>query len=91
MLKLKKCIVICIVLAMNSAFAWSGTDSETGNSIDVEEGNTVRSGNTIDYYYDYNEGEYHSFEVDSVRSSSFGTEIDGYDSETGEYKTLDMD
>lgn len=66
--------------------AWDGTDSNTGESIEIEKGNLVRSGLDIEVYHS-DKGEYKTYEVESVSSG----EVEVYDYDSGEYKTFDMD
>ena len=72
----------------NSSFlnAWEGYDYDTGNYIEIESGNLVRSGNEIEIY-DYQTGEYKNVEVESIKDK----ELEVYDHETGEYRTFEMD
>ena len=71
-------------------FAWEGYDYETGNYVEIESGNTVRSGNEIEVY-DYETGDYEYYEVESIRRSGSSVELEVYDYETGEYRTFEMD
>jgi GTPase len=79
----KNILFIFIISFLNS---WDGYDYDTGNYIEVESGNLVRSGNEIEIY-DYQTGEYKNVEVESIKDK----ELEVYDHETGEYRTFEMD
>lgn len=87
---MKKYLIIFVSLIFSNVLAWDGYDYETGGSIEIESGNTVREGNDIEFY-DYNNGNYHSGEVNDINGSGSGTEVEVYDYDTGEYRTFDMD
>ena len=71
------------------AVAWDGTNTTTGSSVEIERGQLVRSGRTIEVY-DSSEG-YKEYDVDSIRRSGGTVEIEATDSTTGESTTLEMD
>jgi hypothetical protein len=73
-----------------SAFAWDGYDYERGVYVEIAKGNLVRPGRTIEVY-DYGEGRYKDYDVESVRKSGANIEIVVTDSETGEERTFEMD
>lgn len=86
-----KYITISVLLLLSiNAQAWDGTDSSTGEAVEIESGNLVRSGNDIEIY-DVDSGEYKDVEVTDIRSNGSGAEVEVYDYESGEYRTLDMD
>ena len=68
------------------AHAWDGTDQD-GNQVEIDTGNTVRSGNDIEITKD---GETKTFSVDSVQRYGNSVEIEGTD-EDGNSSTLTMD
>lgn len=70
--------------------AWDGYDYETGNYIEIDKGNLVRSGEEIEYY-DYESGEYRYGEVQNIESSGGGAEVEVYDYESGKYRTFEME
>ena len=74
----------------STAIAWDGYDWDSGSFVDIEPGNLVREGNTIEIY-DWGTGEYNDVEVQSISPSGSGAEVEVYDWDTGEYRTLDMD
>jgi len=71
-------------------FAWDGYDYDAGAYVEIDSGNTVRSGNDIEYY-DHGTGEYKSGEVQSIESYGSSTEVEVYDYDSGEYRTFSMD
>ena len=82
-------VLICFLFPQQ-LIAWDGYDYDKGAYIEIEKGNKVRAGETIEIY-DYGTGEYKDVEVDSVNRSGNSVEIEVTDSETGETRTLDMD
>jgi hypothetical protein len=57
------CFATCFILfSSNSAFAWDGTNSNTGSSVEIERGQLVRPGRTVEVY-DSTEG-YKEYDVD---------------------------
>jgi Family of unknown function (DUF5334) len=84
------CLAACfILLGSNPGFAWDGTNSNTGSSVEIERGQLVRPGRTVEVY-DSTEG-YKEYDVDSIRRSGRTVEIEATDSATGESTTLEMD
>ncbi len=70
--------------------AWSGYDYEKGDFVEIDTGNLVRSGNDIEFF-DYNDGSYHNADVESIHRSGSTVDVDVYDQDNGEYRTLEMD
>jgi hypothetical protein len=70
--------------------AWDGTNSETGDCVEINEGNLVRTGEEIEVY-DCSSGSYRYLEIEDIDASGYGVEIEAYDSETGDYIYLEMD
>ncbi len=88
---MKKTLALILLSASTSAaFAWDGYDYENGSFVAVETGNLVRSGNTIEIF-DYGTGSYHEVDVYSIERSGSNVQLEVYDNETGEYRTLEMD
>ena len=86
----KTLIAALVVLGgYDLAVAWDGTNTTTGSSVEIERGQLVRSGRTIEVY-DSSEG-YKEYDVDSIRRSGGTVEIEATDSATGESTTLEMD
>jgi len=81
---------LLLVFGLSAARAWDGFDYDAGSFVEIEPGNLVRSGESIDVY-DYDDGSYHDFDVDSVGRSGDSVEVEGFDNDTGGYRTLDMD
>lgn len=87
---LKALIAVFALLATcNLATAWDGTDTNTGSSVEIESGQLVRSGETIEVYD--NRAGYKTYDVDSISRSGSTVEIEATDTSTGETKTLEMD
>jgi len=78
-----------ILFGSISTFAWDGTNSNTGSSVEIERGQLVRPGRTVEVY-DSTDG-YKQYDVDSIRRSGRTVEIEATDSATGESTTLEMD
>jgi hypothetical protein len=76
-------------VAGTQALAWDGTNTTTGSSVEIERGQLVRSGRTIEVY-DSDQG-YKEYDVDSIRRSGRTVEIEATDTSTGESTTLEMD
>lgn len=84
-------LALGMLLLTPLAFAWDGTDQESGADIEIDAGNLVREGEVIDYY-DYGSGDYHSGNVESVESNGDGTvDVEVYDETSGEYRTFEME
>ncbi|OKO73196.1 hypothetical protein AC630_29120 [Bradyrhizobium sp. AS23.2] len=80
---------LTVSIASTQAFAWDGTNTTTGTSVEIERGQLVRSGRTIEVY-DSERG-YKEYDVDSIRRYGRSVEIEATDTETGESTTLEMD
>lgn len=78
-----------IAIPATSALAWDGTDSD-GSSVEIDQGNRVRTGDSIDYH-NYDDGEDHSATVDSVTRAGSSVEVAVTDDDSSESTTLDMD
>ena len=59
-------LALSLSLMSLTAFAWDGTDSESGADVEIERGTLVRSGRNIEYF-DYRAGDYKSATVESIR------------------------
>ena len=82
-------LVILLFFSTNSAYGWSGYDSESGTSVEIDSGNLVREGETIEFF-EYGNG-YGSMNIRSMRSYGNHVEIEGFDHESGEIRTFEMD
>lgn len=56
--------VVTASITCTQAFAWDGTNATTGSSVEIERGQLVRSGRTIEVY-DSDQG-YKEYDVDST-------------------------
>ncbi len=74
----------------SNANAWDGYDYEKGAYIEIEEGNLVREGETIEIY-DYSDGDYKDVDVERINNYGSTVEVEVYDSETGETRILEME
>lgn len=80
-----------VIFCLSSvAFCWDGYDWETGTYVEIDKGNLVRTGKSIEIY-DYDTGEYRDVDVTGIRDTGNSVEVEVYDSEAGGYRTLDMD
>lgn len=88
---------LLLIPALTAAFllpatsnAWNGYDSEAGSDIEIESGNLVRQGETIDFY-DHESGDYKSADVEAITQFGSTVEVEVYDYDSGEYRTFEMD
>lgn len=79
-----------VIIMSSSVFAWDGYDYQKGNYIEIDKGNLVREGETIEIY-DYNDGTYKDVDIESVNGSGSSVEIEVYDRQSGEYRTFEME
>ncbi|WP_286238006.1 DUF5334 family protein [Neptuniibacter halophilus] len=87
---MKYILAIAFAALSASVHSWDGYDYDSGSHVEIQDGNLVRSGETIEIY-DYGDGSYKDVEVQSVQSYGSSVEIEVYDYDKGEYRTLDMD
>jgi hypothetical protein len=89
---MKSIAIIAFLLGsfVTHAFAWDGIDSSTGESVEIEKGNLVRSGNDIELY-DYETGNYHDVTVENINRYGSTVEIEVYDNATGDTRTLEFE
>ena len=85
-----KLLVITTILFATPCMAQDGYDYDKGNFIEIEGGNLVRRGRTIEIY-DYDNGQYKDVEVESIQRVPGAVEVEVYDPQTGEYRTFEMD
>jgi hypothetical protein len=81
--------VFALLATCSLAVAWDGTNTNTGSSVEIDRGQLVRSGETIEVY-DSSEGS-KTYDVDSINRSGGTVEIEATDTATGESTTLEMD
>ncbi|QOG05141.1 DUF5334 family protein [Aureimonas sp. OT7] len=79
----------CSIIAF-PALAWDGQDASTGESVEIQSGNLVRSGRDIEVY-DHATGEYRQVTVESIQRYGSTVEVEVYDYDTGEYRVLEME
>lgn len=84
------CLAFAFAMGATAALSWDGTNVETGDCVEIEKGNLVRSGQEIEVY-DCATGSYRYLEIEDIDGSGYGVEIEAYDSETGEYIYLEME
>lgn len=82
--------VALLLLVPTGALAWNGYDSDKGNFVDIDKGNLVRRGETIEIF-DGDDGSFKDVEVESIRRFGNMVEIEVYDPEKGENRTFEMD
>lgn len=87
---MKRVLVICLLVASATSYAWDGYDYDRGSYVEIEKGNLVRQGEEIEYY-DYGTGEYKYGDVESINSYGSSVEVEIYDSDSDEYRTFEMD
>ncbi|WP_244447908.1 DUF5334 family protein [Neorhizobium vignae] len=82
--------VLFALATAGTVLAWDGVDSSTGGSIEIGKGTLVRPGRTIEIY-DYSGGGYRDVDVQSIRRYGNSVEVDVYDSDSGQTRTLDRE
>lgn len=85
------CILLVLILFTPiQIYAWEGEDAKTGGYIEIDSGNLVRNGSSIEFY-DHSTGQYHDADVESVNRYGGTIEVEVYDSTIGEYRTFEME
>lgn len=82
-------IMLVMMLFSGAALAWEGFDYTSGSSIQIDAGNLVRNGETIEYF-DYGTGNYHVAQVQSVSRTGVIVELQVYDETTEQYRSFQM-
>ncbi len=82
--------MVMVIFWGGVAHAWSGYDQERGADVEIDKGNLVRPGETIEIY-DYSDGQYKDVDVEDVRATRYGVEVEVYDGDAGEYRVLEME
>lgn len=67
-------IIIGTAITSKTCFAWDGIDPKKNSTIQIDAGNLVREGSTIDFY-DSLDGNYHTGKVLTMNSVSHATEL----------------
>ena len=83
-------ILLLDFLIANTLYAWNGYDYENGSFIEIDKGELVREGESVEFY-DYDSSDYISMDIESMEKMGNNVEIIGTDSETGESRTFEMD
>lgn len=90
---MKKIIIAAIFsvfMIPSYAISWDGFDYQSGNYIEIESGNLVRTGRDIEIF-DYQDGTYRDVEVTNIDRYGSTVEVEVFDYERGEYRTFEMD
>lgn len=82
--------LMLVLLSCVSVMAWDGFDYNSGSPVEIEQGNLVRSGQTIEYF-DHATGNYSTGDVIDVTRYGNSVEVEVYDLNSGENRTFDMD
>lgn len=85
---MKKFIMVAVVsifMIPSLAIAWDGFDHQSGNYIEIEGGNLVRTGRDIEIF------DYQDVEVTNIDRYGSTVEVEVFDYEKGEYRTFEMD
>lgn len=90
MKKIVLAISCCILMSPAHALAWDGFDYESGNFVEIESGNLVRSGQEIEIF-DYADGKYKDVEVVGIDRFGSRVDVEVYDPERDEFRTFEMD
>jgi hypothetical protein len=81
-------LFVTMSLLPQAALAWDGTDAD-GNSVEIESGNLVRSGEDIEIYH--SERGLGTYSVESIERSGSTVEVEVYNHDSGEYETFEME
>lgn len=81
--------LVLLALSGEPALSWEGTD-QSGNSVVIEGGNLVRSGEDIEVF-NYGAGRYENYTVEGIHRAGGLVELEVYNHDTGEHTTLEMD
>ena len=82
-------LINLFVLAPFFCLAWDGIDTETGESVEIDKGNLVRRGQDIEIWSD--KDGYHDVTVENITRFGSSVDIEVYDYNKGEYRTLEME
>lgn len=85
-----KGLILTILVAPMKVFAWDGWDYESGTAVEIDKGNLVRDGETIDFF-DYGSGEYRTGTVENISLDGSSIQLEITDDETTETRTFDME
>jgi hypothetical protein len=89
---MRQVILLGVLLAGTTipAAAWDGIDVETGGQVEIEKGNLVRSGRSVEIYY-HEKNEYRDVDIEDINHSGNSVDIEVYDWGSGEYRTFEFD
>lgn len=85
-------ILFCFILSVtmsNYAYGWDGYDIDSDSSIEINEGNLVRLGQTIKIF-DWQDNSNHLVTILSIDDNFSGTEIKARDEETNKIRVFKM-
>lgn len=82
-------ILPVLAILATPAVAWDGTDTSTGSSVEIDKGQLVRPGRSIDV--EDSEDGLKTYDVLSIRRIGPTVEVEVFDPDSGDIKTLDMD
>ena len=85
-----KLLLALIILVPISASAWDGRLRGSGEYVEIDSGNMVREGETIEYY-NRDTVETREAEVESVTDGVGVTVVELTDKESGETRVLEME
>jgi hypothetical protein len=88
--KLTMMVALVVASVGTNANAWDGSDSSTGEGVEIGSGELVRSGNSIEFY-DSATGEYHHADVHDINRFGSTVEVELFDYTKGEHRTLEME
>ena len=83
------CVGLALAVLALPALAWEGTD-ENGNTVEIDSGNLVRTGDDITYHNDA-DGNDHEATVNSITRYGGEVVIEVTDDDTGYSHTLTME
>ncbi|MBN9250931.1 MAG: hypothetical protein BGO03_11990 [Mesorhizobium sp. 61-13] len=83
-------LLLWLFCLLTPALAWDGTDSQTGEPVEIEKGNLVREGLDIEVY-DHAADEYRNVTVEDITRYGSSVEVEVYDNDAGEYRTFEME
>lgn len=87
---LKTFVAALVVLLAVPCMAWDGYDYDKGNFVEIDKGNLVRRGETIEVY-DYGDGQYKDMEVRGIERGPGSVDVEVYDPEADEVRTFEME
>ena len=85
-------IMILLLLIPLSSYSWDGFDYDTGDNIEIDDSDisSVKPGAVIQIY-DHQDQNHHIVEIMSVVNTLNETNVEVFDQDTDEYRTLEME